>query len=117
MITNLVLRAHIGVRPEERNQLQDIIVNMRCEMDAEGAMVSDAIVDTVNYRECYEQCHAIVRERTFALLEALAGAIAEAMFQHAHVRNVVIRVEKPKKFPGIDAVGVEFTRCRVGVQS
>ena len=68
-----------GVMPQERKVGGDFLVSLRMGYDISKAMRTDEVSDTLNYAEVY----ALVRkemEQPSALLERVAGRIAEALF-------------------------------------
>ena len=58
---------------------------------------ADRIEDTVDYRDVVELLREISEAREFSLLEALAGAVAEALLRRfPSIRHVRVRVRKPR---------------------
>jgi dihydroneopterin aldolase len=102
-----------GVTNEERTQGQTFVYDI--QLDVSDAALSDQLEDAVDY----EQVAASVRElsdaRQFALLEALAAAVADELVARFPVARVRVRVRKPDVRPsGLDvewsAATVERTR-------
>jgi 7,8-dihydroneopterin aldolase/epimerase/oxygenase len=98
-----------GVTDEERSRGQVFLYDVRFEV-AEAAR-SDRLEDTVDY----EQVAACVKEisdtRQFALLEALAVAVAEAILERFPVETVRVRARKRDVRPG--GLPVEWTAATV----
>jgi dihydroneopterin aldolase len=83
-----------GVGEEERQSEQPFLYDVRVELPEPR---SDRIEDTVDYRDVVELLREISEAREFSLLEALAGAVAEALLQRfPAIRNVRVRVRKPR---------------------
>jgi 7,8-dihydroneopterin aldolase/epimerase/oxygenase len=85
-----------GVSAEERAKPQPIEVDIVVRLDLSLPGRTDELADTVNYSSLFELAHGIVEERSFKLLEALATAIADAVLAVQPVRDVEVRVRKPK---------------------
>ena len=78
-LKDLRFHAFHGVMPQERKVGGDFLVSLRMGYDISKAMRTDEVSDTLNYAEVY----ALVRkemEQPSALLERVAGRIAEALF-------------------------------------
>ena len=75
---------------------------------------TDDLADTIDYAGLLDLAGAIVRERSFHLLEALAAAIADAVLAEHPVDDVEVRVRKPKAplSGALDAVEVRIRRRR-----
>ena len=94
------LFGHHGVTEEERERGQLFVYDVELEVGERGA--NDRIEDAVDYREVATTVMRIADGR-FALLEALATAIADALFAQFSPDHVTVRVRKPEVRPaGID---------------
>ena len=102
-----------GVTDEERAQGQTFLYDI--EISVSDAALSDRLGDAVDY----EQVAACVKEvsdaRQFALLEALAAAVADELVARFPVEHMRVRVRKPDVRPaGLEvewsAATVERTR-------
>lgn len=89
-----------GVGASERSRAQPIDVDLEIHSDTARAARSDALKDAVDYHKLFDTCGAIVANRSFHLLEALARAIIDAVWQDPRVRQVTVRVRKPRLFDG-----------------
>jgi 7,8-dihydroneopterin aldolase/epimerase/oxygenase len=98
-----------GVTDEERRQGQDFLYDIRMEV-GDGAL-SDRIEDAVDYREVADAVRALSDSRQFALLEALAAAVADTIVQRFAVERVSVRVRKPEVRPA--DLTVEWTAATV----
>jgi 7,8-dihydroneopterin aldolase/epimerase/oxygenase len=103
-----------GVRLEERMEPQPFEVDLLLELDLARPAASDELGDTVDYSAAFEMVRGIVEGRSFRLVEALAGSIADAVLAGYPVEAVEVRVRKPKApLPGpFDTVEVRLTRQR-----
>ena len=82
-------------------------------VDLAPAGLTDRLSDTVDYGEVAERAAAIVSGRSYELLEALAGAVAEAVLV-SDLRITAVSVHLRKLRPPVPrdlgAVGVRITR-------
>ncbi len=62
-----------GVLPEERQRAQPFALDLDVWVDLTAAGSSDELADTVDYGDLVERAAAVVRDRSFQLLEALAA--------------------------------------------
>lgn len=105
-----------GVPPEERAEPQPFEVDLVLRLNLSRAAASDDLADTVDYSAAFVVARRIVEGRSFQLLEALAGAIADAVLAAFPVDDVEVRVRKPKApLPGaFETVEVRLRRRREG---
>ena len=103
-----------GVSDEERAERQPIEVDLGLRLDLSRPATSDQLADTINYSTLFDLTRGVVEERSFHLLEALAGAIADAVLAAHPVDDVEVRVRKPKApLPGaFETVEVRIRRTR-----
>jgi len=91
--------ARHGVLDWERTTAQPFEVDLVLHADLEPAAAGDDLAATADYGALYELVRAIVEGPSFALIEALAGAIARAVLAatDANVIDAVeVRVRKPQ---------------------
>jgi 7,8-dihydroneopterin aldolase/epimerase/oxygenase len=108
-----VLGTH-GVLPEEKRRDQPFEIDLDLSVDLAVAATSDRLADTVDYGGVADAVAGIVAGATsYELLEALAGAIAEATLAF-DLRITAVMVDLRKLEPplalDIATVGVSMTR-------
>ena len=105
-----------GVLVEEQERAQPFEVDLDLAVDLRPAGVSDALADTVDYGSVADVVAATVSgPRSFALLEALAWHVADAVLDVDHrITQVVVALRKlrPPLAVDIDTVGVRVARTR-----
>jgi 7,8-dihydroneopterin aldolase/epimerase/oxygenase len=87
-----VAGAH-GVEEAERQAPQTFLYDLRLEVP--DAATSDRLEDTVDYREVVRCVQEVSDARQFQLLEAMAGAVAEALVGRFDLEAARVRVRKP----------------------
>jgi dihydroneopterin aldolase len=100
-LVGLELFGYHGVLPEEQRDGQTFLFDVALDVGDRGR--SDRIEDAVDYREVSDAVRE-VNERRFNLIEALAAATADDLYERFHPQRVVVRV---RKRPG--DMKVEFT--------
>ncbi|MDQ3822419.1 MAG: dihydroneopterin aldolase [Actinomycetota bacterium] len=93
-VAGLELHGRHGVLEEELRSGQRFLFDVWLEVPAEAAK-SDRLEDAVDYREVVAVVREVSDGRAFRLLEALAGAVAEALLGRFPVERVRVRVRKP----------------------
>ena len=105
-----------GVLVEEQERAQPFEVDLDLAVDLRPDGESDALADTVDYGSVADVVAATVSgPRSFALLEALAWHVADAVLDVDHrITQVVVALRKlrPPLAVDIDTVGVRVARTR-----
>jgi 7,8-dihydroneopterin aldolase/epimerase/oxygenase len=91
-LAGLRIFGHHGVTDEERGRGQDFLYDIRMTVPDDAAL--DRIEDTVDYREVADAVRELSAARRFALLEALAAAVADMIVERFDVERVSVRVRK-----------------------
>jgi FolB domain-containing protein len=111
-IKDLLVRAIIGINPEERVKKQDILINMTLFADIRQAAQSDDIADAVNYKAITKRVIEHVENSSDLLVEKLVSDIAQLVLTEFHVDAVRVRVEKPGALRFAKSVGIEIERTQ-----
>src|SRR6476659_6363004 len=109
-IRDLLLRAIVGVNPDERVNRQDVLLNISLETDLGPAARSDDIRDAVNYRTIAKDIIEFVEQSQFLLVESLAEAVAGLCLRDERVGRVRVSIQKPGALRFAKSVGVTIER-------
>lgn len=113
VIKDLLLRGIIGINPEERVKMQDILINVVMYADIRQAAASDDIVDAVDYKTTTKHIIDHVEASSDFLVEKLVTDIARLVLAaNPQVAKVQVRVEKPTALRFAQSVGIEIERSR-----
>ncbi len=112
IITDLVTSGIIGVKHPERDNPQNLLLNITLYKDLNRVGESDEITDTVNYSSASKMLIAEVATLAYHTVEALAVHLAKLLLQTYEIDAVRVRVEKPKKVSQTTRVGAEVFRTR-----
>ncbi len=114
ILTGITGYGYHGVFPEEREQGQPFVVDLRCELDLSAAATGDDLGQTVDYGSLAQAVVADVERDPLNLIEALAERIAGTCLDHPAVQRVEVTVHKPHApmpVPVAD-VAVSLTRSK-----
>ncbi len=115
LVDRIAVFAFHGLLPEEARLGQRFYVSLDVRLDLGAAGRSDDVARTVSYADLTEIVTRIATQRRFALIEALAEAIAgEILEGHPSITEIRVRVDKPSApVPAvIDGVAIEIVRRR-----
>jgi dihydroneopterin aldolase len=109
-VHDLRLFGRHGVGEEERERGQDFLFDVELEVGERGS--SDRLEDAVDYVEVARAVREVSDARSYALLEALATAVADELERRFAPEGLRVRVRKPEVRPaGLDGtVSVTVTR-------
>jgi D-erythro-7,8-dihydroneopterin triphosphate epimerase len=111
-IRDLAIRCIIGIDEHERQEKQDVLVQITMHTNLRRAGRTDALADTIDYRSLKKRILQLVGESQFHLIEALAQSIADECLRDDRVAQVEVAVEKPGALRFARTVGVEIVRSR-----
>ena len=96
-VRDLRVFGHHGVHEEERERGQDFVFDVELEVGERGTR--DRLEDAVDYVEVSRAVQAVSDARQYALLEALASAVADELDRRFAPERVRVRVRKPEVRP------------------
>ncbi len=111
-IRGLRLRCIVGVFSEERQQKQEIVINITLFADLSRPGRTDDITDTIDYKAVKLSVIQTVESSRWQLVEALAESIAQCCLEHPLVEQATVSVDKPGALRFAESVAVEITRRR-----
>ncbi len=111
-IKNLRLRTIIGVNEWEKHVKQDVIINVTMEFNADQAIDSDQIQNTVSYKKITKDIINLVEDNTYNLLESLAHAILHKVMEYTSITSATVEIDKPHALRFADSVSATCSRER-----
>ena len=109
-ITDLKLRAIIGIQNWERAKKQEVVINVAFSYNAAKAIQSDKIKDAIDYKALTKAIIQKVEKSRFFLLERLAADILNMVLKDRRIKEARVRVDKPLALRFADSVSVELSR-------
>ena len=107
-ITNLRLRTFIGFNLEERQKMQDVVINIEIHYPAQNAIREDNVEEALNYKKITKAVIQHVEEGRFLLLEKLVSDILDISSDHAWVQFARVTVDKPHALRFADSVSLSL---------
>jgi dihydroneopterin aldolase len=95
-VTGLSLYTHHGVTDAEREIGQRLVIDLRIEVGACDATVTDRVEDTVDYGEVCQTVALVAQQRSYKTLERLCTAIADRLLDDYDAESVWVRAAKPE---------------------
>ncbi|UYZ85410.1 dihydroneopterin triphosphate 2'-epimerase [Entomomonas sp. E2T0] len=111
-VKNLRLRTFIGIKEEEINNRQDVIINLTIFYSAQAAVQENEIEYALNYRTITKAIISHVENNRFALLERLTQELVDLVMQYKEVQYVEVEVDKPQALRYSDSVSVTLSGRR-----
>lgn len=111
-VKNLRLRTFIGIKEEEINNRQDVVVNATILYPADEAVAINEIEHALNYRTITKAIISHVESNRFALLERLTQEVLDIVMQHAQVRYAEVEVDKPHALRFSESVSITLSAER-----
>ena len=111
-IKDLLLRTFIGIKEEEINNRQDVLINVSILYPAEMAVAINEIEHALNYRTITKAIISHVESNRFALLERLTQEVLDIVMQHEQVRYAEVEVDKPHALRFSESVSITLSAQR-----
>ena len=111
-VKNLRLRTFIGIKEEEINNRQDVLINARILYPADTAVTENEIGHALNYRTITKALISHVENNRFALLERLTQELLDIIMQHEQVRYAEVEVDKPHALRFAESVSITLSAER-----
>ncbi|MBA2614637.1 MAG: dihydroneopterin aldolase [Actinobacteria bacterium] len=94
-LEGLEVRGFHGATADEQVEGQTFLYDVRL-VAHDAAIRSDQLADTVDYTKVVACILEVSQERRYNLIEALAGAVADALIERFPVSRATVRVRKPE---------------------
>ncbi|AEF21321.1 MULTISPECIES: dihydroneopterin triphosphate 2'-epimerase [Pseudomonas] len=111
-VKDLRLRTFIGIKEEEINNKQDVLINLTILYPAVDAVRDNDIEHALNYRTITKAIIAHVEGNRFALLERLTQEILDLVMKHEAVRYAEVEVDKPHALRFAESVSITLAGHR-----
>lgn len=112
VIKGLRIFAYHGVNPEEKEKGQPFVLDITLYKDLSLSGATDDLNDTVNYSRVAKTATRVMLAQKDDLIERAASRVAEAVLAEFPVREVTVRLKKPRApiAGDFEYVAVEITR-------
>ena len=112
VIKGLRIFAYHGVNAEEKEKGQPFVLDITLYKDLSLPGATDDLNDTVNYSRVAKTATRVMLAQKDDLIERAASRVAEAVLAEFPVREVTVRLKKPRApiAGDFEYVAVEITR-------
>lgn len=107
-ITDLSLKAIIGIFDWERTRKQKVIINVEIIFNASKASKSDKVKDTVDYKTITKKIIKHVETSKYFLIERMADQVLRIVMTDPKVKSAKVRIDKPGALRFARSVSVEL---------
>ena len=113
-VKGLFLNVSIGVLDHEKKNLQTVYIDLKLKADVGKALLSDALVDTIDYSEIVKKIRLLCLHRHFNLIEHLGYYIMQMLFKDYSLWEVDILISKPQAIQSSKTVTFSVSQTRDG---
>ena len=111
-IKDLLVRGIIGINPDEREKIQNILINITIFTDTRRTAQTDNLEYSVNYGILARKIKSHAEQAARLTVEALAQDLADICLKEDGVKRTIVRVEKPEAIQSARSVGIEIERSK-----
>ena len=111
-IKDLRLRTYIGIKEEEINNRQDVVIYATILYPADNAVEINQIEHALNYRTITKAIISHVESNRFALLERLTQEVLDIVMDNEQVRYAEVEVDKPHALRFSESVSITLSAAR-----
>ena len=111
-VKDLRLRTYIGIKEEEINNKQDVLINLTVLYPAVDAVRDNDIDHALNYRTITKAIIAHVEGNRFALLERMTQEILDLVMTNPDVRYAEVEVDKLHALRFAESVSITLAAHR-----
>lgn len=115
-VKNLRLRTYIGFNQEEREKLQDVVINLEIHYLANDEVFRDSVEEALNYKTITKNVIAHVEGGQFLLLEKLVADVLALCSDHTQVSYARVSIDKPNALRFSDSVSLTLEHRKAGVK-
>ncbi len=107
-INDLKLQAIVGTLKEERDQKQDIVINVSFDYDASEAVETDNLEKAIDYDVLVQDITKHIKKSKYFLLEKLTKAVLNIVMAKAAVKRATISIDKLNAIKSAKSVSVHM---------
>ena len=111
-IKDLRLRTYIGIKEEEINNRQDVVINATILYPADNAVEINQIEHALNYRTITKAIISHVESNRFAPRERLTQEVLDIVMDNEQVRYAEVEVDKPHALRFSESVSITLSAAR-----
>lgn len=109
-IQGLEVSCIIGTLPRERVRKQKVVIDLEFPASVRQAAAHDDLRNALNYKKIADRVKGYVSTSRFYLIETLAERLAGILLMEFKLKDILLRISKPKALRNAKNVGVEIRR-------
>ena len=108
VIKNVLVGGILGIKPEEREKKQDVVINLWIRYRLDTGVFEDRVDDALDYKKVTKAVIERVENGRFLLLEKLVAEILAIGAEHPAVTYCRVTVDKPHALRFADSVSLSL---------
>jgi len=109
-IQGLEVSCIIGTLPRERVKKQKVVIDLEFPASVRRTAAHDDLRNALNYKKIADRIMGYVSRSRFYLIETLVERLARALITEFKLKNILLRISKPRALRNAKNVGVEIRR-------
>lgn len=109
-INDLSVRTIIGTEDYEREEEQEVVINVTLFTDVLEAGRTDELTNTVDYSKLKNEIYEMVATSSFQLIETMAEEVATIALGYEGVSRAKVSIQKPSALRFARSAEVEIVR-------
>jgi 7,8-dihydroneopterin aldolase/epimerase/oxygenase len=109
ILSSISCQSHIGVSDGERQNPQEIFIDLELGIDAARAARRDDINDAIDYEVLVNTLREYLSNKSFRLIETIADELSHMILKNFDASYCLIKVKK-RALSGVDSCSVEVYR-------
>ena len=109
-INDLSVRTIIGTEDYEREEEQEVVINVTLFADVLEAGKTDELTKTVDYSKLKHEIYEMAETSGFRLIEAMAEEVAKIALDYEAVSRTKVSIQKPSALRFARSAEVEIVR-------
>ena len=106
-IKNLSLKTIIGTNDWEREEKQEVIINIQIEFDSKKVSATDHLEGSVDYKILNKKIISFIESSHFHTLEKLSSSVLNLVMEDKKILKAKVEVDKPHSLKHTDSVSAE----------
>ncbi|WP_148253790.1 dihydroneopterin triphosphate 2'-epimerase [Aidingimonas lacisalsi] len=111
-IKNLRLRTYVGIKEDEIQNRQDVVINAIIRYRADSAVQFNHIDQALNYRTITKHVISHVEDNSFLLLERMTREVLDVIMSYEQVLTAQVEIDKPHALRFADSVSITLSDSR-----
>lgn len=111
-LSNIYIETIIGTKKEERQNPQELIINIWFDYNACKASDTDDLQYAVDYEKMTNTIIEKVEASRYYLIEKLAHIITDVLFEEPLITKATVMIDKPEAIAQAESVSISLTRER-----